>query len=126
MRPGTVAAEGSGRLGATRSCRRATVLAARRAGDVLLGIVSAAIRQGGTLHPDETLAYHDPFGHWLADAHPELTPEGVAFHLRAPARLHGMVSMEVYGQLSPLVTDAAPLYRAELRALVGELGLPSR
>ena len=107
----------------------ATVLAARRAGDVLLGIVSDAIRQGGTppsLAPDETLAYRDPFGHWLADAHPDLTPEGVAFHLRALARLHGLISMEVYGQLSPLVTDAATLYRAELRALIRELGLPSR
>jgi hypothetical protein len=107
----------------------ATVLAARRAGDVLLGIVCDAIRQGGklpALAPDETLAYQDPFGQWVADAHPDLTAEGVAFHLRALARLHGMISMEVYGQLSPLVTDAAPLYRAELRALIRDLGLPSR
>jgi AcrR family transcriptional regulator len=105
-----------------------TVVAARRAGDVLLGIVADALRHGGALPKlprDEAVTYQGPFGQWLAHAHTDLTQAGVAFHLRAMARLHGLISMEVYGQLSPLVTDAAPLYRAELRLLVAELGLPT-
>lgn len=40
-------------------------------------------------------------------------------------QMHGLVTLELIGQLPPLVGDAAPLYAAAMRAFVARLGFPS-
>jgi hypothetical protein len=37
--------------------------------------------------------------------------------------MHGLVALEIYGHLRPLVHDPAAVYRDEIRALVASLGL---
>jgi AcrR family transcriptional regulator len=41
------------------------------------------------------------------------------------ARIYGLTALELYGHLQPLVGDPAALYRYEMAALLGQLGLAS-
>jgi AcrR family transcriptional regulator len=54
---------------------------------------------------------------------PHLPPAGIALAMRVWGRLHGLVSLEIYGHLSPLTTGPAKLYRAEMLDLIRSLGL---
>jgi AcrR family transcriptional regulator len=56
-------------------------------------------------------------------AYPDLPPAAVALALRIWGRLHGMVSLEVYGHLRTQTTSPDKLFREELAALVRSLGL---
>ena len=49
---------------------------------------------------------------------PDLDPAVAALALRVWGRLHGLVSLEIYGHLRPVSSDPAALYEAELRAVV--------
>jgi AcrR family transcriptional regulator len=53
---------------------------------------------------------------------PELPPAAVGLALRVWGRMHGLVSLEVYGHLRGQSTDPAKLYEAELHDLVRSLG----
>jgi AcrR family transcriptional regulator len=52
---------------------------------------------------------------------PELPPAAIALALRVWARMHGLVSLEVYGHLAGQTREPAKLYRAELLDLIAEL-----
>lgn len=57
-------------------------------------------------------------------AFPVPLPVGVAqVFLSCWIRLYGMVSMEVFGHLRFALTDAEPMFEAELRDLAGKLGV---
>jgi AcrR family transcriptional regulator len=56
---------------------------------------------------------------------PDLPPAGVALTLRVWGRIHGLLSLEIYGHLRPLVHTPASVYHDELRDLVHSLGLAS-
>jgi AcrR family transcriptional regulator len=47
----------------------------------------------------------------------------VAFGLGAWARLHGLVTLEVFGHLAPVVGDGAALFEQELEAVITQSGL---
>ena len=47
----------------------------------------------------------------------------VAFGLGAWARLHGLVTLEVFGHLAPAVGDGAALFEQELEAIIRQSGL---
>ncbi|MCP2257554.1 transcriptional regulator, TetR family [Streptoalloteichus tenebrarius] len=51
----------------------------------------------------------------------DLSPSVVALALRVWGRLHGLVTLEIYGHLGAVSTDPAALYRAEMLDLVGSL-----
>ncbi|ABW12400.1 transcriptional regulator, TetR family [Parafrankia sp. EAN1pec] len=54
---------------------------------------------------------------------PELPPAAVALAVRLWGRMHGLVSLEIYGHLRTHVRDPETLYRAEMHDLVRSLGL---
>jgi AcrR family transcriptional regulator len=47
----------------------------------------------------------------------------LAFGLGAWARLHGVVTLEVFGHLAPAIGDGAALFEQELDAVIGQAGL---
>ncbi|MFE0020742.1 TetR/AcrR family transcriptional regulator [Amycolatopsis sp. NPDC059021] len=53
---------------------------------------------------------------------PGLSPEVAALALRVWGRMHGLVSLEIYGHLRPVYEDPAELYRAEMAELAESLG----
>lgn len=103
-----------------------TEAAARRAGAVLVELVAAAwprIRAAVPAGDHHWSDFDAGYSAWVREAFPGLPPAAVALHLRVWGRVHGLVALEVYGHLRPLLADAAKLYRAELLDLVGSLGL---
>ncbi|MBO2458690.1 TetR/AcrR family transcriptional regulator [Actinomadura sp. LCR2-06] len=93
----------------------------------LVGLVAAAWSSAAPLQPDGPRYSWDDFepgltGRVRADF-PELPPGAVAVTLRVWGRMHGLVALEIYGHLRPLVHDPAAVYRDEIRALVASLGL---
>lgn len=99
--------------------------AEHRACAALTGLVADAWPTASALqsHP----ADWDDFDPRLADdiraEFPGLPPEAVAVALRLWGRMHGLVSLEVYGHLRTQTREPAKLYEAELRDLVRSYGL---
>ncbi|MET4924108.1 TetR/AcrR family transcriptional regulator [Streptomyces sp. PSRA5] len=103
--------------------------AARRACTGLTGLVAtawprAAARQSDGSHesyewsdfaPSLTAAVREDF--------PDLPPAAVALALRVWGRMHGLVSLEIYGHLGGQTGAPEKIYRAEMRDLVRSLGL---
>ncbi|RSM67414.1 TetR/AcrR family transcriptional regulator [Kibdelosporangium aridum] len=52
---------------------------------------------------------------------PDLSPDVVALALRSWGRLHGLVTLEIFGHLGSLSNDPAAVYRAELLDIVRSL-----
>jgi AcrR family transcriptional regulator len=94
----------------------------------LTAIVGAAWPEAGPRQPDEPYDWSEFDGDLVATARqrsPDLPPAGVALALRIWARMHGLVSLEVYGRLGTKTGDPGKLYRTEMRDLVRSLGLRS-
>ncbi|MFC4034838.1 TetR/AcrR family transcriptional regulator [Streptomyces polygonati] len=95
---------------------------------VLTGVVAGAWPWARELHHSEGHLWSDydqNFAAMVRGSFPELPPAAVALALRLWGRLHGLVSLEVYGHLRPQIPDPEKLYRAELTELVDALGLGS-
>ena len=54
---------------------------------------------------------------------PELPAPVMAFGLGAWARVHGLVTLEVFGHLAPAIGDGAALFEQELEAIIRQSGL---
>jgi AcrR family transcriptional regulator len=93
----------------------------------LTGLVAAGWPAAAqALEPDERYGWDDFAPHLVATTRadfPGLPPEALAVTLRLWGRLHGMVSLEVYGHLAGQTPDPAKVYRSEVRNLVVTLGL---
>ncbi|WP_306459679.1 TetR/AcrR family transcriptional regulator [Streptomyces sp. Ag109_G2-15] len=92
---------------------------------VLTGIVAAAWPKAQHLYigSDHTWSDFAPeFAELIRQSFPDLPPAAVALSLRVWGRMHGLVSLEVYGHLNPQVRDPEKLYRAELADLSRSLG----
>jgi AcrR family transcriptional regulator len=64
---------------------------------------------------------------WAAKSFPKPPPLGLAqVFLSCWMRLYGAVSLEAFGLLSFALTDAAPMFEAELRSLAANLGIADR
>ncbi|MCH0572979.1 TetR/AcrR family transcriptional regulator [Streptomyces sp. MUM 136J] len=99
--------------------------AEHRACAVLTGIVAAAWPKAQHLYigSDHVWSDFDPeFAELIRQSFPDLPPAAVALSLRVWGRMHGLVSLEVYGHLGPQVRDPEKLYRAELVDLSRSLG----
>ncbi|MEV1005991.1 TetR/AcrR family transcriptional regulator [Streptomyces sp. NPDC049881] len=100
--------------------------AERRACAGISDLAAAAWPHAEPLQPDVAWDWSD-FDPHLADAaradHPGLPPAALALGLRLWGRMHGLVSLEVYGHLRTQTTEPGKLYRAEMLALVTSLGL---
>jgi AcrR family transcriptional regulator len=55
---------------------------------------------------------------------PALPAPVLAFGLGAWARVHGLVTLEVFGHLAPAVGDGTALFTQELEAIIRQSGLP--
>jgi AcrR family transcriptional regulator len=61
----------------------------------------------------------------VRESFPDLPPAAVALALRVWGRMHGLVTLEIYGHLRMQTRNPAKLYRAEMLDLVTSLGLTS-
>ena len=59
-----------------------------------------------------------------AELPPRFPAAAVRVAIGAWGQMHGMVCLEVFNHLSWLLTDAGPLYHAEMTTLCARLGLP--
>ncbi|GAA3058597.1 TetR/AcrR family transcriptional regulator [Streptomyces glomeratus] len=92
---------------------------------VLTGIVAAGWPKAQHLYigSDHSWSDFDPaFAELIRQSFPDLPPAAVALSLRLWGRMHGLVSLEVYGHLRPQVQDPQKLYRTELVDLSKSLG----
>ncbi|MFC8823904.1 TetR/AcrR family transcriptional regulator [Streptomyces sp. NPDC057137] len=100
--------------------------AARRACAGLTGLVATAWPQAVARQSDESYEWSD-FAPSLAAAvredFPDLPPVAVALALRVWGRMHGLVSLEIYGHLGGQTGAPEKIYRAEMLDLVRSLGL---
>ncbi|MFB7586187.1 TetR/AcrR family transcriptional regulator [Streptomyces sp. NPDC056169] len=101
--------------------------AARRVCTGLAGLAAAAWPYAEPQYRDSAFAWSD-FDAGLLDkvrpAFPELPPAAVALALRLWGRLHGLVTLEVYGHLRRQTTSPDKLFAEELTQLVRTLGVP--
>jgi AcrR family transcriptional regulator len=98
--------------------------AERRACLLLTGLVAAA------WSPDESGAdkrgyrwsdFRASFAATIQDELPGLAPATVALSLRIWGRLHGLISLEVYGHLRPQLHDAGKLFESDVQDLLDQL-----
>ncbi|NIH85144.1 WHG domain-containing protein [Amycolatopsis granulosa] len=89
----------------------------------LTGLVAAAWPSMGAPPDEFTWADFGPeLVRHMHEEFPGLPPAVLALSLRTWGRMHGLITLEVYGHLGPQVTDAEKLYESELRDLVRSLG----
>ncbi|MEL3950692.1 TetR/AcrR family transcriptional regulator [Streptomyces sp. LNU-CPARS28] len=102
--------------------------AARRVCTGLAGLAAAAWPHAQHLYATSEFEWSD-FDPGLLDkvrpAFPELPPAAVALALRIWGRLHGLVSLEVYGHLRTQTVSPRKLFQEELTQLVRALALPA-
>ncbi|MER7350662.1 TetR/AcrR family transcriptional regulator [Streptomyces aurantiacus] len=100
--------------------------AARRVCTGLTALAAAAWPHVQHLYADSDFAWSD-FEPGLLDkvrpAFPDLPPAAVALALRIWGRLHGLVSLEIYGHLRGQTASPDKLFREELAQLVSSLGV---
>ncbi|MEZ0113610.1 AcrR family transcriptional regulator [Catenulispora sp. EB89] len=104
----------------------AAVEAERRACLGLTGLVAGAWPSAEGLQADAAYQWSDFDPTLVAtvrDQFPELPPDAVALALRVWGRLHGLVSLEIYGHLRYQTPDPGKVYRSEICDLVRSLGL---
>lgn len=100
--------------------------AEHRACTVLTGVVATAWPWAQRLHADDNYDWSDydrDFAMMVRQSFPDLHPAAAALALRLWGRLHGLVSLEIYGHLRPQIQDPEKLYHAELVDLTHLLGL---
>lgn len=101
--------------------------AARRVCTGLAGLAAAAWPHARHLYATSEFEWSD-FDPGLLDkvrpAFPELPPAAVALALRIWGRLHGLVSLEVYGHLRTQTVSPRKLFQEELTQLVRTLDIP--
>lgn len=106
-----------------------TVPLARRPFNGLIRYFLEAYRSGELILPPEysilptSLATHLTV--WLPEAGYDLPHVLVCLLMSLWARIHGMVMLELFEHLTPVVGDAAAFYRYELQAFLQRLGLIS-
>ncbi|MFG2002519.1 TetR/AcrR family transcriptional regulator [Spirillospora sp. NPDC048911] len=99
--------------------------AAHRACAGLTGLVAAAwpraeSRQAGAYDWSD---FEDGLAAATREQFPGLPPAAVALALRVWGRMHGLIALEIYGHLRPLIHKTASLYREDMLDLTKSLGL---
>jgi Tetracyclin repressor-like, C-terminal domain len=97
--------------------------AEHRACAVLLTLVRAAWPTPQADERHDWNEFKPAFAAAVRASFPSLPPAATAVALRLWGRMHGLVSLEVYGHLDTQVTDPARLYHQEILDLARSLGL---
>jgi AcrR family transcriptional regulator len=107
-----------------------TVPLARRPFDGLVRHFLEAYRTGQLIVPTEYTPVPDTISAhlaiWLPEAGYDLPDTLVCLLMSTWARIHGMVMLELFEHLGPVVSDCAAFYRYELGAFLQQLGLASQ
>jgi hypothetical protein len=93
---------------------------------MITDVVAAAWPHAGSIHNTGThhWADFDPgFVTIVRSQFPDLPPDAVALAMRLWGRMHGLVTLEVYGQLRNLTDNPAKVYQGEITDLLTCLGL---
>lgn len=105
--------------------RRPQAGAAPTAADrACLGLVELAA--AADLESTHSYRWSDFDAHLTAmvnETFPDVQPDTVALAVRMWGRMHGLVALEIYGHLAPLVRDPAAVYRDEISDLIRSLRL---
>ncbi|NBE52205.1 TetR/AcrR family transcriptional regulator [Streptomyces boluensis] len=100
--------------------------AAHRLCTGITALAAAAWPHAELQHADGDFTWSD-FDPGLLDkvrpAFPELPPAAVALAMRIWSRLHGLVSLEIYGHLQTQTLSPEKLFREELAQLIRSLGI---
>ncbi|MFH8567121.1 TetR/AcrR family transcriptional regulator [Streptomyces sp. NPDC017993] len=100
--------------------------AAHRLCTGITALAAAAWVHAGPHNADSDFTWSD-FAPGLLDkvrpAFPDLPPAAVALAMRIWSRLHGLVSLEIYGHLQAQSLSPEKLFREELAQLIRSLGL---
>ncbi|QNE17771.1 TetR/AcrR family transcriptional regulator [Kribbella qitaiheensis] len=107
-----VPSEGPAREAAHRACALLTDI-------VALGWPAAAAAQ--QVNSASWSDFDPTLARLVQQSHPGLPPEAVAVSIQIWGRLHGMVTLEIYGQLSNLTVDPGKLYGNDVTALTRSL-----
>ncbi|WP_028938487.1 TetR/AcrR family transcriptional regulator [Pseudonocardia spinosispora] len=102
-------------------------VAAHRVCAMLTQLVAATWADASTVQPTGRYRWSDFDPGLVAlvrENHPELPPDAVGLAIRVWGRMHGLVTLEVYGHLRNLTTTPAKLYDSELVDLISSLGRP--
>lgn len=91
----------------------ACFLEAFQAGELTIPAEYQAVPPGVAAHMAE----------WKRQSGIDMPDPLIALLMSGWARIHGMVQLELFNHLQPLVGDAAALYRYEIDALVQSLGM---
>ena len=98
--------------------------AAHRACVLLTNIVALGWQDAAPTEPSGAIAWSD-LDPVLADeirsAHPGLPPEALALSIRLWARIHGLVTLEIYGHLTNLTVNPAAIFTTDMQALTATL-----
>ncbi|WP_049557516.1 TetR/AcrR family transcriptional regulator [Nonomuraea sp. SBT364] len=100
--------------------------AAHRVCTGIAGLADAAWPHAEHLYAHSAFEWSDFDGALLDEirpAFPGLPPAGVALALRIWGRLHGLVSLEIYGHLRTQTVSPGKLFQEELAQLVRSLGI---
>lgn len=100
--------------------------ASRRICGGLNRLVAAAYREAATTPVVEAdwSAFPPTYLTKIQSDVPELSPAAAAAAVRIWGRMHGLVSLEIYGHLQSVATDPAALYDAELRDIIDAIQRP--
>ncbi|WP_353943420.1 TetR/AcrR family transcriptional regulator [Streptomyces sp. HUAS MG91] len=97
---------------------------------VLLDLVASAWPEAAAAQEDSDYDWSDfqpSLTTLTREYFPSLPPAAVALCLRLWSRMHGLLTLEIYGHLRHQVTDPGKLYEADMHDLIYTLGLtPSR
>jgi AcrR family transcriptional regulator len=102
--------------------------AGRRHTDLLVGLLAEAVAAGALDPARIDLRVPDSLGRQVAAFQrrlggPGLPPVVLAFGLSAWARLHGLVTLEVFGHLGQAIGDGSALFEQEMDAIIRQSGL---
>ncbi|MEU4395562.1 TetR/AcrR family transcriptional regulator [Kribbella sp. NPDC023855] len=98
--------------------------AAHRACALLTGIVAAGWSKVTAVQTPMAAAWTDfdpTLARLVQDQFPGLPPEAVALSIQLWGRIHGLVVLEIYGQLSNLTLAPGKLFSADVAALTSSL-----
>ncbi len=96
---------------------------ARRGLEIILEIIDQARLSGAIRLPEISPRLREQLSAVIAKRLQHYPPEVFYAALTGWIRLHGLVSLEVFGHLSPLLPDPGELYRQEIAGLLGMIGL---
>lgn len=107
--------------------RELTVPAAARSFQVFAGVIADAIRAGALVPPPEYQrfppAVHEALAVMRQTEGYEVPLEALYLTASGWAQIHGLITLELFGHIEPVVSDTAAFYRYEIQNMMKHMGL---